>query len=272
MKIAANQHRPESVEVAERRFVPVPGREDRRFRLALFVALMAHAAMFASLFEVAPRQLGQLGGIDDAISIELVSDTDLRSRATVAEAGSAALGPGSDDQTAAPFAVPLPAPSPPPQRANEPVHENTPPQQPKASDEPPRATPNAPLISLEEAMAMLQAKPGVQVEATARDELRDQANAKGKAPAKTSAQQPNPMPKPAANSALAMKLDLTLPQSAFMQQPFLGGRGGVERPPGYTRSGENDDFARGVIRGLQGTMPQLRDTIGRVGLPVAKVF
>lgn len=38
----------------------------------------------------------------------------------------------------------------------------------------------------------------------------------------------------------------------------------VARPPGVTRSGENDDFGRGVIRALRQTMPGLRNTVGRV--------
>jgi TonB family protein len=43
-----------------------------------------------------------------------------------------------------------------------------------------------------------------------------------------------------------------------------GGRAAaVMRPPGITRSGENDDFARGVIRALRRTMPTV-DRPGRV--------
>ena len=43
-----------------------------------------------------------------------------------------------------------------------------------------------------------------------------------------------------------------------------GGRAAaVMRPPGITRSGENDDFARGVIRALRRTMPAV-DRPGRV--------
>jgi TonB family protein len=37
-----------------------------------------------------------------------------------------------------------------------------------------------------------------------------------------------------------------------------------ERPPGVTRSGENDEFARAVIRALRGTMPPASGTLGRV--------
>lgn len=48
--------------------------------------------------------------------------------------------------------------------------------------------------------------------------------------------------------------------------PFSAGglSASVARPPGVTRSGENDDFGRGVIRALRQTMPGLRDTVGRV--------
>jgi len=58
-------------------------------------------------------------------------------------------------------------------------------------------------------------------------------------------------------------LDLSLPPSIFMA-PHGGGGVGVERAAGVTRSGENDTFARGVIGALQRTMPQLRDSTGRV--------
>lgn len=48
--------------------------------------------------------------------------------------------------------------------------------------------------------------------------------------------------------------------------PFSAGglSASVARPPGVTRSGENDDFGRGVIRALRQTMPGLRNTVGRV--------
>ncbi len=48
--------------------------------------------------------------------------------------------------------------------------------------------------------------------------------------------------------------------------PFSAGglSASVARPPGITRSGENDDFGRGVIRALRQTMPGLRNTVGQV--------
>ncbi|MEQ1673130.1 MAG: energy transducer TonB, partial [Hyphomicrobium sp.] len=58
---------------------------------------------------------------------------------------------------------------------------------------------------------------------------------------------------------------LTPPPSSFSGSAGGAGRSaGFERPPGITRSGANDDFARGVIRALQQTMPQLREVLGRV--------
>lgn len=42
------------------------------------------------------------------------------------------------------------------------------------------------------------------------------------------------------------------------------GSSAVQRPPGITRSGENDEFARNVIRALQKTMPRQEGQFGRV--------
>ncbi len=82
--------------------------------------------------------------------------------------------------------------------------------------------------------------------------------------ARPSEAQPSPRPAPAKpKNTKTAKLDPAMPPP--MQAAIPGGRGaGLERPAGITRSGENDMFARNVIRALQQTMPQLRDTRGRV--------
>jgi periplasmic protein TonB len=54
---------------------------------------------------------------------------------------------------------------------------------------------------------------------------------------------------------------LTAPETPV---PTGGRSASVSRPPGVTRSGENDDFGRGVIRALRQTMPGSRGTVGRV--------
>jgi TonB family protein len=51
-------------------------------------------------------------------------------------------------------------------------------------------------------------------------------------------------------------LDLTM--------PAMPSTSGVTRPAGITRSGENDEFGRGVIRALRQSMPAANGAIGRV--------
>jgi periplasmic protein TonB len=61
------------------------------------------------------------------------------------------------------------------------------------------------------------------------------------------------------------QLDLSPPaysSNALITSPNRGAA--LARPSDITRSGENDDFGRGVIRALRKTMPGLRDTTGRV--------
>jgi protein TonB len=67
--------------------------------------------------------------------------------------------------------------------------------------------------------------------------------------------------KPAPSLDLGPPLQFDLPDSAFAP----GGRyAAVMRPPNVTRSGENDEFGRGVIRALRRTMPEPRGMLGRV--------
>ena len=62
--------------------------------------------------------------------------------------------------------------------------------------------------------------------------------------------------RPAPQASPQAGLDLSLPRN--MPEPsisFRGGSAGVSRPADITRSGENDDFGRGVVRALRQTMP-----------------
>ena len=66
-------------------------------------------------------------------------------------------------------------------------------------------------------------------------------------------------PKPPPEPSPPLQLDLP----GAMIAP--GGRSAaVMRPPGVTRSGENDEFGRGVIRALRQTMPTPSGALGRV--------
>ena len=61
--------------------------------------------------------------------------------------------------------------------------------------------------------------------------------------------------------------DLTVPRKLLDQQmTFQGGSAAVVRPTDVTKSGENDDFGRGVIRALRQTLPRPNGSTGRVGI------
>ena len=104
-------------------------------------------------------------------------------------------------------------------------------------------------------------------EATARSTEREKPDAlplpgltgkeSGTAPAtkKKSQLQSQPQPQP------DLPLQLNLPDMTIAPP---GRSASVARPPGVTRSGENDEFGRGVIRALRQTMPSPSGVLGRV--------
>jgi TonB family protein len=73
------------------------------------------------------------------------------------------------------------------------------------------------------------------------------------------ARKPEPPPKAKTHPNLSLNLDLP---GNFVAPPGLSTA--AIRPPDITRSGENDEFGRRVIRALRGTMPPPRGEIGRV--------
>ena len=68
---------------------------------------------------------------------------------------------------------------------------------------------------------------------------------------------------PAKKRTQTSALDLSVPTDEGGGSDDAGNSSAVQRPPGITRSGENDEFARNVIRALQKTMPRERAN-GRV--------
>ncbi len=243
----------------------------KRFHRWLIAALLFHAALLTGLISTGPRQLGDASGVDDAISVSLVTESELRGNATVAD-------------RAAGEPVPPPQPRqelPEPQQTVPPQPEEAPTQPPPdaqaaATPPPPEPAPKPeaapePAPSLRD--SVLPAPPPEEDKSAkpaepSTDKHEPTETPEQKKPAPDSAHKAKPKP-PDAKAAPAKpkktqtaKLDLSMPK-AFQAPP--GSRGaGFERPAGITRSGENDDFARRVIRALQGTMPQLRETRGRV--------
>lgn len=260
--------------------------DDRRFFRFLLVAFVLHALLLIRVQTTEPGRLGAPGGADDAISVSIITEQDLNGRATVEDRAAGRPAPvpppPTPQATTPPPATPpieqpspaepqaAPAPPPPPAAAApEPAEKPTPPTslRPTLPDEAIEPAPKAadPKPAPETTEAEKPSEQATETDTTAeaakpiekpaakqkQAEVEKPAEAKPKPPAK----------KPAQKTETA-KLDLTPP--AVFQAPVGGGGAGVQRPAGITRSGENDDFARGVIRALQSTMPQLRNTFGRV--------
>lgn len=228
-----------------------------RFNGWVVAALIIHAAVLAGMIRYQPRQLGDPSGMDGAISVSLITEAELRGNATVADEapGAAAAPPPPSvsapelrpqiDESAASPAERMRADEPAPTQAQEKSTTETP------SLEEPTIDPKA----VDEILK------GTKPPETPRAEKQQekQAALKPATPAETKKVEKSSKPK----ETKTAKLDLAMPPAMAAAPP--GSRGaGVERPPGITRSGENDMFARNVIRALQSTMPQLRDTRGRV--------
>ncbi len=214
--------------------------QDRTFWIALAIAALLHSSFFLGLGRSQPRQMGEADGADDAISVSVVTEADLASRSTVPvtpEPPPGALTP------VAPTAPPL-KPSVTPTEPEAETKAEPEPEIPPFKTEPPKLATSITADDVpEELLSIPEIGPGPAKKDTA------------SAAAKTA----KPQPKQSA------KLDLSPPPRPPGSVSGGGGRSaGFERPPGITRSGANNDFARGVIRALQQTMPQLRETRGRV--------
>jgi len=248
---------------------------DRTFAVGLVAATVLHALLFVSFAGSESRQLGDPGGAKDAISVDLISESDLRGLATVGEKSSGQPGPPpspalSPPQSAPPVAASAPETPPAPRPEDQPPPA-APPPVPKAAPEPKEAASAKPALEPRKTEAAeTAAPPEPQQSATAPSAVAkpepDKPEAAKSEPAKSEPAKSEPAKQRPTKSEPTQiaRLDLTPP--AVFSAP--SGGGGVERPAGITRSGENDAFGRGVIRALQRTMPQLRDTRGRVTVRV----
>ena len=214
------------------------------FWIGLMCAAAVHAAIVVGLSRPSPRYLGDPGGSADAINVELVDEAELRSL--------------SSDRSPAENSAPAPAaPAPPPQPEQARAPEPTPPQPDKAQPSPP--TPPQPAAPQPSEAAAAQKPSSVQPIEKDKPEAaapQDQQQKKSEADqaAKTELKPP-------------AQLDLSVPFDMTMQgapNAPAGRSSSVSRPPGVTRSGENDAFGRGVISALRKTMPPPNGTKGRV--------
>ena len=264
---------PSNVLLSGERWAAVVRAHDRKFWAGLAVAMLLHSLLLIGINLSKPKQIGDPSGADNAISVDLVTEADLESRSTVTEKGGAPEPPAPQTPPAETPRPPEPQSQPPPETKAEAEPEKKPDEkldvkpepvaepvsEPKTEPKPESQDPIRPTIAedIPDVLALPEEGPEPDKKvAAAKPEDKPQE----KPPEKKQEKKPE---KPPQKKTAA--LDLTPPAPSFTP-PVTGGGGGagLERPPGITRSGANDAFARGVIRALQKTMPQLSNTLGRV--------
>lgn len=225
--------------------------QERNFWVGLACAVVLHAALIASAIRSLPRQMGETTGQPDGISVDLVDASDLGIKNTFAEDSGAPGAKPKMPPPTPPAEPPRPAPEqpaakvipdPPTPATAEPMQPPTPSKQAKALPEP------------IDKQALELAPPPERSEAFKLEEPPARPAPPKKQPPP---QQPQQEAQPKPQQKQSLQLDLT-PQFA------PGDRGAaVQRPAGVTRSGENDEFGRGVIRALRKTIPS-SSVLGRV--------
>jgi periplasmic protein TonB len=265
-----------------------PSKRERNFYIALACAAIIHASFFIHAAQNGDaKRLGSETGADDAISVALVTEQDLQSRSTIDQPVSPPPGPPPvTPQQAQPKPQP-PQPQQPPQpeeakQEPQPPAPPTPPE-PQAEEKPQPDTPqpdtpqDADPAKPEEVAKQEDTSPDSnpadlfslddQDPSKMQSESKPKPKPEPKPETKPETKKSNPSKSAAKPPAKAQKkkvADLDLSTQAIAPSFGGGGAAAFQRPPGITRSGLNDAFARAVIRALQQTMPQLTNTLGRV--------
>ncbi|HET6927475.1 MAG TPA: TonB family protein [Hyphomicrobiaceae bacterium] len=200
--------------------------QDRRFWIGVACAALVHAAILIGVVSSSSqRRIGEPSASPEGIAVELVDAADLESRSTV----TADNPPANTGSLAPPPQRPSPEPARPPQEdatpATEPEVQHAPLPAPKNPD----AIEKAPEHPTSE-------------------------------PHKKETSKAAPTSKSASLQRPHDPLELSLPDAALAP---AGRSAAFARPPNITRSGENDEFGRGVIRALRRTMPG-SDRLGQV--------
>ena len=222
------------------RAVPAIDADSHRFMIGLTCAALLHAMLIAAAFRAAPRMMGEKDGSPEGISVEVMDEADYLSRTTLPPEQPSPPPPTVSQQPVPPAPLPQP-PQPPAQPAAETVPEPAPVQKKPAT---------TPTIDDSGLPGLLSLPKQPSDKASKQPDALEKHEGSGIA---ASPSKPNPKPKP----------DLAMPAKP-PQFNFVPLSATVARPAGITRSGENDDFGRGVIRALRQTMPPHRRIYGRV--------
>lgn len=230
-------------------------RRDRVFWAGLAAAFIVHLLLIVGIGSARQRTLGTPEGANDAIAVEIVDGATLKD--SMEPPTPATMPPGAQPQQTAALAEQQPAPEPPqPEARPEPPAEPAPPP-PEAAK--PAETPPAEKQAAKDAAEALPALEDAAPDETALQppplEAPKQEAPKLEAKKPAAKQQAKqPQKKRTQTSAL----DLSVPYDSGATEAAPDAGSAVQRPPGITRSGENDEFARNVIRALQKTMPRER--------------
>ncbi len=223
----------------------VAGVKERNFVAAMLFAVLLHATLLIAAIKTPTKQLGEAEGAEKAISVEIVTEKDLQSKTTV------------------PVDPPAAPPLPPPQLKGSTAADSVEPQpqnrleQQKASEKPPV---EAEALKSDQPDLLSIDGPGQKPQ-----QEKQAKPSKPEAAKETSTKPSKPVQKQQQVAARepAKPLDTSIPPSAL-----TGRSASFVRPPGITKSGLNDQFARNVIRALQQTMPQLSGALGRATIRI----
>lgn len=242
-------------------------RRDRVFWAGFAGALVVHALLIIGIGSARERTLGTPDGANDAIAVEIVDGATLKD--SMEPPTPATPPPGAQPQQAAAPAQPPPQPPPPEPQAEPvpPAEAPPPPPETAQAEQPAEAPPTedpaeklaaAALQALEEAQSadrpqQLPPRQAPKQEAPKQEAPKEAKKVEPKKP--PAKQQTKQQPQKRTQTSA---LDLSVPYDGNANDSNAGGSSAVQRPPGITRSGENDEFARNVIRALQKTMPRER--------------
>ena len=228
----------------------VPG---HTFWIGLSCAALLHACMILSVGRAAPRQLGERDGNPAAISVELVDPAELRGSAKPARPHQSRADAGDAAASSPPAVAAIPAlpsgpgvapSSAPPDLATAPASAS-----PPSAEVPPAAERPPPAAGKKTATLSAQEAP------TAAQPLDSIPPLSATPPSTPAPDAPKTKTPPRPSLQLDLPTDFATPSGLSTA---------AIRPPDITRSGENDEFGRRVIRALRQTMPAARGELGRV--------
>jgi protein TonB len=218
--------------------------QELAFWVAFACAAVAHAGLIAGFVRSLPqRQMGETGGMPEGVSVAMVDPADLPSQNAFAEKGRPSL-----PVTQVPPAPPSSPPAPPVQEQSP---ESTPREKEQQTAEP--VSPDKPARQGKDSKAPDTVPWPIDLKAL---EQGFSPNRSGKPRDAAGPRQTDKQPEQQQTAGAG--LQLTLPDKAVSLDDAFS------RPAGITRSGENDEFGRAVIRALRKTMPDMGATRGRV--------